>query len=128
MIKAGTKGLQKTTVTNENSAAAMGSGLLPVFATPAMIALMEQTASRSIQDQLDEGQGTVGTKINISHLFATPIGLEVTCESELIEVDRRRLVFQVKACDPTGLIGEGTHERFIINNDAFMEKAKQKLS
>jgi predicted thioesterase len=75
---------------------------------------------------LDEGQGTVGTLVNVSHVSATPIGMRVWCDSELVEVDRRRLVFSVKAYDEAGLIGEGTHERFIIDSAKFMEKLKAK--
>ena len=75
---------------------------------------------------LDEGQGTVGTLVNVAHTSATPIGMRVWCDSELVEVDRRRLVFNVKAYDECGLIGEGTHERFIIDTAKFMEKIKAK--
>ena len=127
MIQIGIKGRQETIVTKELTAEAVGSGLLPVYATPMMIALMEKTAHTSLNEYLDEGQGTVGTLMNVSHLAATPLGMKVYCESELIEVDRRRLVFNVKAYDECGLIGEGTHERFIIDNQKFLNKANQKM-
>ena len=123
----GLKGLAETLVTEENTAAAMGSGLLPVFATPAMLALMEQAAASSVQPFLREGEGTVGTRLEVSHLAATPVGLTVRAESELEQVDRRRLVFTVRAWAGEELIGEGRHERFIIQNQRFLEKALAKL-
>jgi predicted thioesterase len=127
MIDKGIKGRREQTVTAEMSAARVGSGLVDVFATPMMVALIEQTCYESVLPHLDEGQGTVGTLVNVSHVSATPIGMRVWCESELVEVDRRRLVFKVKAYDDCGLIGEGTHERFIIDNAKFMEKLKGKF-
>ena len=126
MLTIGSKGTQTIKVTEENTAAAMGSGTLAVFATPAMIALMEKTAYLSVQDALDEGMGSVGTYLNVKHLAATPVGMQVTCESELVEIDSRRLVFTVKAYDETGLIGEGTHERFIVLNEKFLAKTNAK--
>ncbi len=104
----------------------VGSGLAQVFATPMMIALMEQTCAESVAPLLPEGQSTVGTHINVSHCSATPIGMEVWCDSELVEVDRRRLVFSVKAYDSCGLIGEGRHERFIIENAKFQANTESK--
>jgi len=92
MLEAGIKGRQEVMVTDENSAAAVGSGLLPVFATPAMVALMEKTAWMSVAPYLNDGEGTVGTKLEIAHNAATPVGMQVWCESELVEVDGRRLV------------------------------------
>ncbi len=109
------------------TAKAMGSGELPVYATPSMIALMENTAYTSVAGELEEGQGTVGTLMNVKHLAASPVGMEVTCETKLIEVDRKRLVFEVKAFDKGGCIGEGIHERFIIANEKFLNKAQSKL-
>ena len=126
MIEKGIKGRLEQTVTPEMSAARVGSGLVDVFATPMMVALIEQTCYESVLPHLDEGHGTVGTLVNVSHLSATPIGMRVWCESELTEVDRRRLVFSVKAYDEAGLIGEGTHERFVIDTAKFMEKLKSK--
>ena len=126
MIQPGIKGRREQTVTPEMSAARIGSGLVEVFATPMMVALIEQTCLESVLPQLEEGQGTVGTLVNVSHVSATPVSMRVWCESELVEVDRRRLVFKVKAFDECGLIGEGTHERFIIDNAKFMEKIKNK--
>ena len=126
MIETGIKGHKEQIVTPEMSAARVGSGLVEVFATPMMVALIEQTCLESVLPQLEEGQGTVGTLVNVTHVSATPVGMRVWCESELVEVDRRRLVFNVKAYDECGLIGEGSHERFIIDNAKFMEKIKNK--
>ena len=126
MIEIGIKGHKEQIVTPEMSAARVGSGLVDVFATPMLVALVEQTCYESVLPHLDEGQGTVGTLVNVSHLSATPIGKRVWCDSELTEVDRRRLVFNVKAYDEVGLIGEGTHERFVIDTAKFMDKLKAK--
>ena len=122
----GLKGQAETTVNEQNTAAAMGSGLLPVFATPAMLALMENAAATSVQPFLGEGEGTVGTRLEVSHLAATPIGLAVRAESELVAVDRRKLTFTVRAWGGEELIGEGTHQRFVIDNARFREKALAK--
>lgn len=121
-IQSGIKGHQEEVVTYETTAAKYGSGLVEVYATPAMIALMENTCMKSILSYLPQGFNTVGTKINIEHLKATPIGMKVWCDSELIEVDRRRLVFRVTAYDEKGEIGRGIHERFIIDVEKFMNK------
>ncbi len=126
MIQKGIKGRLEQTVTPEMSAARVGSGLVDVFATPMLVALVEQTCYESVLPYLDEGQGTVGTLVNVTHVSATPIGKRVWCESELTEVDRRRLVFSVKAYDEAGLIGEGTHERFVIDTEKFMAKISAK--
>ena len=126
MLQPGIKGHHEQIVTPGMSAARVGSGLVDVFATPMLVALVEQTCYESVLPHLDEGQGTVGTLVNVSHLSATPIGRRVWCDSELTEVDRRRLVFHVKAFDDCGLIGEGTHERFIIDTAKFMDKLKAK--
>ena len=122
----GTKGKVETVVNDSNTAKFVGSGSLDVFATPNMIGLMEQAAQMSVADYLEEGQGTVGTKIEVSHDAATPLGMKVWAESELVEVDRRRLVFEVAAYDECGLIGKGIHERFIINNEKFLAKVNAK--
>lgn len=125
-MEIGLTGRQTITVTEDMTAEKAGSGSLPVYATPCMIALMENTACRSVEKELEKGQGTVGTLIQVKHTAATPVGMKVTCETVLEEVDRRRLVFQVKAYDEKGLIGEGLHERFIIDNERFMAKAEEK--
>ena len=126
MIETGIKGHREQIVTPEMSAARVGSGLVDVFATPMLVALVEQTCYESVLPHLDEGQGTVGTLVNVSHTSATPIGMRVWCDSELVEVDRRRLVFRVKAYDEAGLIGDGIHERFVIDTERFMDKLKAK--
>ena len=126
MLQTGIKGHHEQTVTPAMSAARVGSGLVDVFATPMLVALVEQTCYESVLPHLDEGQGTVGTLVNVAHTAATPIGMRVWCESELVEVDRRRLVFKVKAFDECGPIGEGTHERFIIDTAKFIEKVRTK--
>lgn len=127
MIQTGITCKKKITVTPEMTAAAMGSGALEVLATPSMIALMEGTAQEAVQNLLEAGQGTVGTRIDVRHLAATPVGMEVTCTAEITEVDRRRVVFTVKAQDEKELIGEGTHERFVIDNEKFFAKCRHKL-
>ena len=126
MLETGIKGTKTVTVNEANTAKTMGSGTLDVFATPALIALMEETCWRSVADQLEDGCGTVGTLLEIRHTAPTPIGMDVTCESELVEVDGRRLVFTVQAHDAKGLIGEGRHERFVIQNEKFQVKANAK--
>lgn len=126
-MQTGTKNTLERKVTEELSALSMGSGTLRVFATPAMIALIEETCWRSVAQQLEEGQGTVGTLLNVKHLAPTPLGMTVKCESELIEVDGRRIVFSVNVYDDAGLVGSGTHERFIINESKFQAKANSKL-
>ncbi len=127
MIQTGLTCKKKITVTPEMTAAAMGSGALEVLATPSMIALMEGTAQEAVQSLLEYGQGTVGTRIDVRHLAATPVGMEVTCTAEVTEVDRRRIVFTVKAKDEKEVIGEGIHERFVIDNEKFFAKCRQKL-
>ena len=128
MLETGIKGTKEVIVTEELSAKNVGSGLLPVFATPSMIALMENTAFESVAEYLEEGCGTVGTSLNVKHVAATPIGMKVTCETELIKVEGRALTFEVKAYDECGLIGEGMHERFVIAEEKFMAKTNDKLN
>ncbi|WP_130871015.1 thioesterase family protein [Intestinimonas massiliensis (ex Afouda et al. 2020)] len=125
-LTVGSKGKAETVVTEQNTANAVGSGLVPVFATPYMIALMENAAVNAVQAQLEEGQGTVGTKLDVTHDAATPIGLKVWAEAELTNLEGKKLTFAVKAFDETGPIGGGTHERFIITVDRFLAKAEAK--
>ena len=126
MLEVGIKGKKEITVTEDLSAKKVGSGLLDVFATPSMIALVEKTAWESVSGELEDGQGTVGTKVDIAHIAATPIGMKVICETELTEIDRRRLVFKIDVYDEAGKIAEGTHERFIVDNEKFQAKANGK--
>ncbi len=122
MIKIGIKNRRETVSTQENSAERLGSGNVPVFATISMIGLMEKTCLESVLPFLEPAQDTVGVHVNVSHCKATPAGMKVWCESELVEIDRRRLIFRVAAYDEVGLIGEGTHERFIIDKERFISK------
>ena len=127
MLTTGIKGKLERTVTEERTAKAMGSGELPVFATPAVVALSEECAWKSVADELEEGQGTVGTRMELSHLAATPLGMTVCCETELVEIDRRKLVFKIEAYDGVDKVAEGRHERFIVDNAKFLGKANGKL-
>ena len=114
------------TVLYTNTASALGSGLLDVYATPAMVALMEKAAVKTIQPFLEETEGSVGIKMNISPDSATLPGKVVSATAELTAIDGRRLVFSVSARDEYGPIGQGVHERFIINNEKFLAKLKSK--
>lgn len=125
-ITVGMKGRAETVVTPENTAAAVGSGLVPVFATPAMIALMENAAVNAVQEALEEGQGTVGTLLNVTHDAATPVGMKVWAEAEITAVEGRKLTYTVTAFDEAGPIGKGEHQRFIIQADRFLAKAQAK--
>jgi fluoroacetyl-CoA thioesterase len=120
------RGKKQLVVTLDYTASKWGSGLMDILATPAMIALAEATCMESVQGDLEKGMTTVGTKIDIEHLSPTPLGMTVTCKSELIEIDRRRLVFKVELFDDKGIIGKGLHERFIVNAEAFQQKANAK--
>lgn len=125
-METGIKGYKELTVTDELTAAHLGSGLVKVFATPMMVALMEGTCAESVQPFLEDGHSTVGTHVDVSHCAATPVGMKVWCDSELVEIDRRRLTFKVSAFDERGLIGEGTHERFDIDMAKFQQKVDGK--
>lgn len=126
-IAIGLKGRADDVVSEKNTAQAACSGALPVFGTPFMCALMEKASWTSLAPYLAEGEGTVGTKLDISHVSATPVGMKVWAESEVTAVDGKRIELKVSAYDEKGLIGEGTHERFIITNDRFVAKAGRKL-
>ncbi len=128
MPEPGIKGRQEEVVTAELTAGHIGSGTVRVLATPMMVALMERTSRLSVKPYLEEGQETVGTRVNVSHVAATPVGMKVWCESVLEEVDRRRLVFRVRVYDECGLVGEGEHERFIIDEKKFQSKTDAKAA
>ena len=128
MLETGIRGKQSQLVTPENTARTMGSGTLDVFATPALVALAEKTCWQSVAGALDEGCGTVGTRLEFDHSAPTPVGMTVTCESELVAVEGRKLVFKVSLSDEKGPVGGGVHERFIINNAKFAAKAEAKKS
>ncbi|MBO1872033.1 thioesterase family protein [Lachnoanaerobaculum sp. Marseille-Q4761] len=126
MLEVGIRGQKETIVTKQNTAAGIGSGSLEVFSTPIMILLMEESCFRSVSDKLDEGFTTVGISVDVRHLSATPLGMKVEIKSELIKIDGRALTFKVEAYDEKGLIGEGIHERFIVNNEKFQAKTDSK--
>lgn len=125
-LKVGIKGAASVTVTESNTAVAYGSGGVSVFATPAMIGLMEKAALTSVEPLLDSGMTTVGTRVDVQHLAATPIGMVVTAESELVEIEGKRLVFRVEARDEVEAVGRGTHERYIVPEQKFLGKAAGK--
>lgn len=129
MILIGTKCQLEQTVTEELTAAAVGSGALPVFGTPFMAAMMENAAMTCLQNFLEEGQGSVGTHLEISHDAPTPIGMNVWAEAEIVSVSEngKMVDFTVKAWDEKGPIGSGTHTRAIIKNDKFLAKCNAKL-
>ena len=126
-VTVGLKGRAETVVDERNTAQAACSGALPVFGTPFMCALMEEAAWKSIAPHLEAGQSTVGTKLNVSHDSATPVGMKVWAESEITQVDGKRIVLKVAAYDEKGLIGQGEHERFIITDERFLAKTAKKL-
>lgn len=125
-IQVGMKGRADATVSPADTASAVGSGLLPVFATPSMIALMENAAVNAVQGALEQGQGTVGTRLDVTHDAATPIGMKVWAEAEVTAVDRKKITLSVKAYDEAGPIGGGVHERFVIDTDRFLSRAEAK--
>lgn len=127
-ISIGLKGRSDTVVTPSNTADAIGSGLVPVFATPYMIALMENAASGALLPSLAEDEGSVGIHLDVSHDAATPIGMKVWAEAEVIAVEGKKITFAVTAFDEAGIIGKGTHERFIIKPEKFLAKTQAKLN
>ncbi|MCR5640012.1 MAG: thioesterase family protein [Lachnospiraceae bacterium] len=126
MLEIGCSYTVEGVVSEALTAKAMGSGELPVLATPAVIAGLEEAAWKSVADALEEGTGTVGTYMAFSHDAATPLGMKFRCESTLVSIDGRALEFHVEAFDEAGKIGSGTHRRFIISNDRFLEKTNRK--
>ena len=125
-LSVGMTGEKHEIVSNDNTAIKYGSGSVSVYATPAMIGLMEGAAVYAIDPHLPEGMFTVGANLKIRHLAATPVGLAVRAIAELIEIDGKRLVFSVKAFDEKEQIGSGTHERYVVNIQKFLEKAEAK--
>jgi predicted thioesterase len=114
------------TVSKTETAAHMGSGSVAVYATPALVALMENAAIRALEGHLPPGQTTVGGRINVRHLAATPVGMQVRARAELIEVQGRKLNFNIQAWDEVEQIGEASHLRFIVEENEFMGRAKEK--
>ncbi|MCQ2191581.1 MAG: hypothetical protein MJZ23_01795 [Paludibacteraceae bacterium] len=130
MLEIGIKGEQSVLVNDSNTAAALGSGLLKVFSTPSALALVEKTCWMSVSSQLEEGQGTVGTRVELDHLATSPIGMNVVCVSELVAVDGRKLVFNASVYNGQvggELVAKAVHERFIVFNEKFQAKADAKL-
>ena len=123
----GMKGEVGTTVEREDTAMEVGSGSLLVYATPCMVALMEGAACEAIAEALGENQTTVGTMLNIEHISATPVGLDVRAVAEVTAIDGKVITFDVKAYDEAGEIGHGTHKRVVINSQKFLEKTYGKL-
>ena len=113
-------------VTDEDTAARWGSGLVPVFSTPALVGLMESAAVKILEGRLPPGQSSVGTRIDVRHLAATPVGMQVRARAELVSVDGRKLVFTIQAWDEVELIGEATHERYVIDEAKFLAKVREK--
>ena len=122
----GVSGRAEMEVSFDRTAASVGSGALRVFGTPWMIAMMENAAFNALAPYYEEGQSSVGTRLDISHDAATPEGMKVWAEAEITEIDRRRIVFKVTAFDEAGQIGTGTHERFLINTEKFLAKASSR--
>lgn len=122
MLEKGLSSQSKTTVSSSNSAAAMGSGDLAVFATPAMVALMENAAMCAVSAQLPEGSTTVGVEMNVTHIKASALGAEIVATAVLTAVEGRKLTFNVGARDAEGMIGECVHIRYIVDREKFMAK------
>ena len=126
-ITVGMKGVAETLCEREDTAKEVGSGDLMVYATPCMDALMEGAACEAVAEGLEEGQTTVGTALNIEHISATPVGLEVRAEAEVTAVAGKVITFAVRAFDEAGEIGHGTHQRVVVSNQKFLDKAYSKL-
>jgi predicted thioesterase len=125
-LQAGIKGYSSGIVTEQNTALAMRSGEIEVYATPAMIALMEEAAVKCLKEYLPADKTSVGVKMNVAHISATPLNNQVRAEATLVLVDARRLSFELVASDETGKIGEGTHERVLVDREKFMSKTLEK--
>ena len=126
-IIVGMKGTAEASVEREDTAYEVGSGELLVYATPCMVALMEGAACNAIAEAIPEGKTSVGTMLNIQHLAATPVGMDVRAEAEVIEVEGSAVTFQITAYDEAGKIGEGTHKRAVITSQKFLDKVYSKL-
>ncbi len=126
-LKTGMKKMLRDTVTADNTAKTLGSGSLNVYGTPAMLLLVEKTAVALLNGQLEEGMTSVGTNLTVDHVAATPVGGNICCEAELTAIDRKRLTFSVEVKDDAGLIGKGTHERYLVDSESFQQKADTKF-
>ena len=126
-ITVGMTGSVSTVAEREDTALEVGSGTLLVYATPCMVAIMEGAACDAIASALPEGKTSVGTELNIKHISATPVGLEVRAEAEVVEVEGNTVTFRIEAYDEAGKIGEGTHKRVIVSVQKFLDKVYSKL-
>lgn len=126
-IEIGMKGEAATLAEREDTALEVGSGSLLVYATPCMAALMEAAACEAIEAGLSETETSVGTELNIQHISATPVGLEVRAEAEVTAVEGKTVTFTLQAFDEAGPIGRGTHKRVVVNSQKFLDKAYAKL-
>ena len=126
-ITVGMKGEVSTLAEREDTAREVGSGSLLVYATPCMVALMEGAACEAIEEAMNDSTTTVGTELNIQHLSATPVGLEVRAEAVVTAVEGKVITFEIRAYDEAGEIGKGTHKRVVVNSQKFLEKAYSKL-
>ena len=124
MLEKGLSAQSRTTVCRENTAARMGSGDMEVFATPAMMALMENAAMTAVATELPEGSTTVGAEMNATHIKPSGLGAEIAATAVLTEVEGRKLTFNVGARDAGGMIGEGVHIRYVVDRRKFMDKVK----
>lgn len=125
-LKVQMHGEARTRVTGGNTALKFGSGKVDVFGTPAMVALMEEASINAVDKKLPEGFATVGIELSIKHIAATPKGMNITASAKLIEIDDKRLVFKVEAFDEVEKIGEGNHQRYIIELDKFKSRVQDK--
>lgn len=114
------------TVTEADTAAHWGSGLVPVYSTPALVGLMESAAVQALIGHLSEGQTTVGGRIDVHHLAPTPVGMKVRARAQLVEIQGRQLTFHIEARDEVEMIGQAIHERFIVDEARFMGKVQSK--
>lgn len=126
-IITGISGNAELMVSDRELAVNVGSGSLEVFSTPFMVALMEKAACNCLSEYLENDETTVGTEINVKHISATPKSMKVTAEATLTEINGREFIFKVKTYDKTGLIGEGTHRRFLVNGTKFTQKTYSKI-
>jgi len=125
-ITAGLLAEVEISVAEADTATHYGSGLVAVYATPALVALMENAAVRALEGQLPAGQTTVGGRIDVQHLAATPVGMRVRARAELVKVEGHKLTFRIEAWDEVEAIGEATHERFIVDKEKFIARANAK--
>lgn len=125
-VISGLKGLAELSVTEQDTAAAVGSGSLPVFATPRLAALMERAACAALEGRLGPDETSVGTRLELSHDAATPVGQTVRAEAEITAVDRRKIIFFIRAFDNAGPIGSCIHQRFLVHAPSFVEKALER--